>query len=137
MTDGDDLIALGKDARRQGRLEDAAEYYRRAVDAFDAQGELMRGIHAVRQLAEIEMEAGRLEEASLRIAEVLLFYRGREVPRLEMANAVRVAAMVDEKRGFKEEARLLWSEVRELYEREGVRDGVVEAQRRLMRLANA
>ena len=137
MSGGDELVALGKTARRRGRLDDAAEYYRRAVDAYDAAGEWMRGVHAARHLAEIELEAGRPEEASLRIAEVLLFFRGREIPRLEMANALRVAALVDERRGFKDEARLLWSEARELYEREGVKDGVLEADRRLSRLANA
>ena len=137
MADGEQLVGLAKTAKRQGRLDDAAEYYRRAVEAFDDAGEGMRGIHAARHLAEIELDRGQLEEASLRIAEVLLFYRGREVPRLEMANALRVAALVDERRGFRDEARLLWMEARELYEREGVKDGVLEAHRRLTRLANA
>jgi tetratricopeptide (TPR) repeat protein len=137
MTDGEHLVSRGKAAKRRGQLKDAAEYYRRAVDAFDAVGDLMRGIHAARHLAEIDLDAGHLEEATLRIAEVLLFYRGREVPRLEMANTLRVAALVDQRRGFRDEARLLWCEARSLYEREGVKDGVVEADRWLMRLANA
>lgn len=137
MKGADDLLALAKAAKRERRLEQAAEFYRRAVDLLDSSGDLMRAAHSARHLAEIEMEAGHLEEASLRIAEVLLFYRGREVSRLEMANTLRVAALIDERRGFRQEARQLWSEAREMYAREGIQTGVAEAQQRLARLASA
>lgn len=137
MTGADDLLALAKAARRERRLEQAAEFYRRAVNVLDHSGDFLRAAHSARHLAEIEMEAGHLEEASLRIAEVLLFYRGREVARLEMANTLRVAALIDERRGFRDEARQLWREVRAMYAREGIQAGVAEAQQRLARLANA
>lgn len=137
MTGADELLGLARAARRERRLEEAAELYRSAMDALDGAAELMRAAHTARQLAEVEMELGRMEEASLRIAEVLLYYRGREVPRLEMANTLRVAALVDERRGFREEARMLWTEARDMYAREGIQTGVAEAQQRLARLANA
>ncbi|HSU19948.1 MAG TPA: hypothetical protein VLI45_09425 [Acidobacteriaceae bacterium] len=137
MSGADELIARAKAAVRRRRLDEAAELYWRALEAFEASGQPMRAAHIARHLAEVELEAGRLEEASLRIAAVLLFYRGRQVRRLEMANTLRIAALIDEKRGFRDEARQLWSEVREMYAREGVEEGVAEARKRLVRLANA
>lgn len=137
MTGADELVLRAKAAVRTRRLDEAAELYWRALDAFEASGQPMRAAQMATHLAEVELEADRLEEASLRIAEVLLFYRGREVPRLDMANTLRLAALVDEKRGFRDEARRFWSEAREMYAREGVHTGVAEAQRRLARLANA
>ena len=137
MIGPDDLVDLAKAAERERRLQQAAEFYQRAIDQLDSAGDLMRAAHVARHLAEIELNGGNVEEASLRIAQVLLFYRGRQVPRLEMANTLRVAALIDEKRGFRDEAREFWIEALQMYAREGVDAGVAEAKRRLARLANA
>lgn len=137
MRNGAELVALGEAARRRRRLDDAAGHFRRAVEAFEDAGEWMRAAKAARCLAEVELEAGSIEAACSEIAAVLLFYRGREVPRLEMAHALRVAAMTDERKGFSNEARHLWGQARELYAREGVAARVTEAERRIRRLGNA
>ena len=137
MTGADDLLALAKAAERERHLEQAAEFYGRAMRLLDDAGELMQAAQAARQLAELEMQMGRLDDAALRIANVLLMYRAREVPRLEMANTLRVAALIDIERGFRDEARQFWSEARAMYAREGAEKGMAEAQRWLARLANA
>jgi tetratricopeptide (TPR) repeat protein len=101
---------------------------------------------ALRHLGEILGEAGRAEQASPLMIEALALYRAdRAATPLELANAVRSAAVHAERVGDREAARTLWSEARDLYvpldglflELTGKAEnpGVLEADRRLSGLS--
>ena len=83
------------------------------------------------------IKAGDAERASECILEVLRFYRGQEVGRLEMANTLRVAGLAEEDCGRRKEAFAHWTEAREGYLAEGIDAGVTEADRRMKSLAAA
>ena len=62
---------------------------------------------------------------------VVRFYRENDVDVLEMANALRVAALAEDACQNHDAARALWDEARDLYAQEGVEAGVLECERRL------
>jgi hypothetical protein len=131
MADGDALVELATVARREGRLKDCADLYVQAADAFDSNGELMRGAHARRHVADVLVGAGDACAARAIILRVLEFYRTREVGRLELANTLRVAGLAEEGCGGRDVARLIWTEARDLYAAEGIDAAVAECDRRL------
>jgi hypothetical protein len=134
MATGQGFEGWAKKAFKEGRFADCADFYRRAAEVFDAAGEFMRGAHAARHQAEALIKAGHAERASECILEVLRFYRGQEVGRLEMANTLRVAGLAEEGCGRREEALAHWTEAREGYLAEGIDAGVTEAERRMKML---
>jgi hypothetical protein len=131
MANGEALVERAKGERRAGRLRECADLYQQAADAFDFNGEVMRGAHAKRHAAEVLLHTGDAAAAHARILAVLGFYREREVGRLELANTLRVAALAEEGCGHVAEARMFWEETRGLYEAEGIDPGVAECERRL------
>ena len=131
MATGEGFAGWAKKAFKEGRFADAADFYRRSAEVFDANGDFMKGAHAARHQAEALLKAGDPAAASNCILEVVRFYRGQEVGRLELANALRVAGLAEEGCGHVDEARVFWSEARELYMAEGIDAGVAEAERRL------
>ncbi|HXS13833.1 MAG TPA: hypothetical protein VN734_14105 [Acidobacteriaceae bacterium] len=60
---------------------------------------------------------------------VLEYYRSSPPTALEMANALRVAALAEVAAGERDSARKHWSEARVLYVDAGIADGVLEADR--------
>jgi tetratricopeptide (TPR) repeat protein len=135
MATGQGFEGWAKKAWKEGRFAECADFYRRAAEVFDAAGEFMRGAHAARHRAEALIKAGDAKRASECILEVVRFYRGQEVGRLEMANALRVAGLAEEDCGRRDEARAFWAEAREGYLAEGIDAGVAEADRRMKILA--
>jgi tetratricopeptide (TPR) repeat protein len=131
MATGQGFEGWAKKARLEGRFAESADFYRRAAEVFDAAGEFMRGAHAARHQAEALLKAGDATGASACILEVVRFYRGTDVGRLEMANALRVAGLAEEDCGRRDEARAFWAEAREGYIAEGIDAGVAEAERRM------
>lgn len=101
--------------------------------------------HVARHMGDILQDAGRHKDADPHYREMLALYRAfSDVPPLELANALRSAALHQENLGNTAEARALWLEVRDLYagldaafrEMTGRDDnpGVAEAERRLAAL---
>jgi len=68
---------------------------------------------------------------------VVEYYRSSPPTALEMANALRVAAMAEAATGATMVAKQHWSEARALYVDAGVADGVAEADRHVATLAIA
>ncbi len=134
---GDDCVIEAKAARRQGRLVDATALYVEAAESFRAEHESGRWAHALRHAAELAMRAGDAA-AGLRNAEAVVeYYRSSPPTALEMANALRVAAMAEAATGATMVAKQHWSEARALYVDAGVADGVAEADRHVATLASA
>ena len=88
--------------------------------------------HAVRHLGDALRRSDRLDECEKCYAEALEIYRAHpEVGALELANALRGAALLEEKLARRDRAIVLWQEAKTLYETAGVAKGVDEASRHL------
>ena len=127
----DELIERGRAARRAGNKVEAAEIYELAAVELEGMGDAKRSMHALRHAAELRLDLGAVAEAQSDILRVLEVYRERDTDELEMANAVRTAALVQEAAGLFADARALWVEARGLYEFLEITAGVDEADRRL------
>jgi hypothetical protein len=134
---GDDCVIEAKSARRQGRLSDATALYEEAAESFQAEQQPARWAHALRHAAEFAVKAGDSRTGLREALAVLEYYRSSPPTTLEMANALRVAALAEAAAGKSTSAREHWCEARALYEDVGVADGVLEAERHVAALAAA
>ena len=135
--DGQDCVIEAKAARRQGRLMDATALYVEAAESFLAEHEPARWAHALRHAAELAVRSGDCAAALREAHAVVEYYRSSPPTTLEMANALRVAALAEAAVGEADSARKHWDEARTLYGDAGVADGVAEASRRVAALASA
>ena len=131
--------------RKAGDLEGALTRQRRAVTLWRELDDRARLAHALRHVADMLIEGRRAHEANAAISEVLALYRATpEAPPLDVANALRSAAVHaeaigdgDGAEGFWQEARRRYAELDALFEhltgRQG-NPGVEEADRRLAAL---
>jgi tetratricopeptide (TPR) repeat protein len=89
----------------------------------------------VRHLGDIHQDAGRPELAEPCYREALAIYRShhRTGP-LELANALRPFAILQETLGKPEQAIDLWTEARDLYARLSLQTGVDESSEHLAKL---
>ena len=134
---GDDCVIEAKSARRQGRLSDATALYEEAAESFQAEQQPARWAHALRHAAEFAVKAGDSRTGLREALAVLEYYRNSPPATLEMANALRVAALAAAAAGESLSAREHWGHARALYLDAGVADGVVEADRHVAALAAA
>jgi tetratricopeptide (TPR) repeat protein len=135
MPNAEELVEAGRRARREGRLEEALSFYERAAVAYRSGGDSLRLAHTIRHAGDIHRQAGRPDLAEPLHREALALYRSQpDPPRLDLANAIRPLALLEERAGRSGEARRLWAEARELYAACGVTDGVAESSRRLAAL---
>ena len=80
---------------------------------------------------------GRLAPAEICYVEAIELYRWHtETPPLDLANAMRGYALLQERLGNNDEAVALWREARELYAQVNVLAGVEEGDRRIERLSS-
>jgi tetratricopeptide (TPR) repeat protein len=137
--DRERLLRLAFELRDRGEAERSLPgsdggiaSYREAVAILrDVEGGLKLA-HTVRHLGDIYRRANQSDEAEVCYAEALQIYRAHpEVSALELANALRGAALSKEKIGQPGQAAALWREAKALYETAGVAAGVDEASRRL------
>lgn len=126
-----ELVAMGKVARGEGRMDEALACYVSAADLLLEEEEMVRWAHTLRHVADLQRELGMLDEAGKNIGAVVMFYREHGTGALEMGNSLRVAALVEDAAG--RDAREIWEETLELYEEVGVQAGVDEVRRKLGR----
>jgi len=124
------LAQCERDLRRP---EAALSLYRQLEGLHRSDGNEAGLVHALRHIAEIEMERGDVESATPAIERSLAICRRLRTAPLELANTLRVAGMVSERRGDDEDAASRWREARTLYESAGVEAGVAECDARLGR----
>jgi tetratricopeptide (TPR) repeat protein len=126
-----ELVQRGRAARRSGQTAEALPLYAKAAEILRREGDLVRWAHTARHCAELQVELGRVEEARAGIEAVIGFYQEKNPGTLEMANALRIAALADEAAGRGAEARERWTETMALYEQVGVQAGVDECRKHL------
>jgi tetratricopeptide (TPR) repeat protein len=124
------LCVMGQIERDRGREEDAAACYLEAANIYRGLGEQEGLAYAVRHACDILRELGRLAEAEPLGAEGLAAYRALNAPPLDLANMLRVCALLKEDLGDAAEAKRLWAEAGALYQTARVDAGVEEAKRR-------
>jgi tetratricopeptide (TPR) repeat protein len=132
-------------ARDRGRHEQAAGFQAEALSITRDLGDGAGLPLMLRGMADILQAAGRRDEAAPLYAEMMSLYRANPATApLELANAVRSLAKHEESRGNLGQARVLWSEARDLYAKldevflkmtgSPGNPGVKEAERRLAAL---
>lgn len=126
------LLAVGAQARREGRLEDALCAYQRAADRCRESGQNLVTAHAVRHLGDIYRELGKKDEAEPLLKEAVSIYRrSLETKILDLANALRPLALLYASTGNTKSAQELWLEARAMYSAINVADGVTECDAHL------
>ena len=102
--------------RKAGDLDGALIRQRRAVGLWRELGDTAALAHAVRHIADMLVEAGRAREANEPIAEMLALYRqARDASPLDIANALRSAAVHAEAIGDGDSAEAFWLQARQRY----------------------
>jgi tetratricopeptide (TPR) repeat protein len=125
----DTHVALGKVERDLKQNQPAVSHYRSAAELYRVRNESMKVAHAVRHVADILREMGKLDEAEPFTMEAITIYRSQEpLPRMSLANALRVAALLKEEEQTPDEALRFWTEAKELYEFEGIHAGTAESE---------
>lgn len=126
------LRELGRAERAAGELEAARSLYEEAVLLCRGEGHPVLLAHTLRHLGDVHREAGRLAAAARCCDEALAIYREETRRRpLEVANALRSAALVREARGDVEAARESWEQARTLYRDVGVTEAADECAEHL------
>lgn len=91
--------------------------------------------HRVRHLGDAYRQLRRAEWAESCYTEALSIYRQHQATKpLDLANALRGFALLQESVGARQEARRLWQEAHDLYVKLGVAPGVSESAARLTAL---
>lgn len=137
-----DPLALAQALRELGEVERSLPdtdggigAYEEAVAIFQQHGAELKLAHTVRHLADIHRHGRRVEEADRCYQMALDLYRKyTEASTLDVANALRGAALLKELDGDTEQAIALWSEATRLYEKADIAKAVDEGSRRLAHL---
>ncbi|HEY8187392.1 MAG TPA: tetratricopeptide repeat protein [Pyrinomonadaceae bacterium] len=129
------LRTLGELERRTPDADEARLHYEEAVAIFREEGEPLRLAHTIRHLGEVHYESGRPDLAEPCYLEALALYRSHEhAAPLDLANAIRVLAVLKTNRGESEEATSLWQEAHDLYTRCNVSSGLAESMARMAQI---
>lgn len=136
VTRAEALVGTAQMRRDSGDRIGASIYLSEAItilrDIYLAQTtEVTRTLaHALRHAAEVRSELREYAVAGSHGQEAVRLYRSIDpVPTLDLANALRVSALNDER-----EAATSWAEAETLYTAAGVEQGAAEAAHRLERL---
>ena len=118
------------------RWDEARELYEEAIKICGDTGDSLGMAHKTRHLGDVHRHTGRVDDARACYQKALSLYRNyQDPPKCDLANAVRMVAIVEEELGHVDQARQLWTEVRELYQAVNVQDGVDECSDRLAGLS--
>jgi tetratricopeptide (TPR) repeat protein len=132
------LQGLAQIERDLGRPAAALVLYEEAVAVARQADDALALAHTVRHLGDVHRETGRNDLAEPCYREALAIYRRHpETAPLELANAIRPLAIVEERAGRPAEARRLWHEARDLYAAAGVEAGYAECAARMEALPAA
>jgi tetratricopeptide (TPR) repeat protein len=137
------ICAVAQIDRDDGERAKAVALYGEAAGLFRKLGDDPGLAYALRHEGDIHRELAQLPQAGACLDEALAIYRRLDSTPLELANILRVCAILKEDLGDKAAARQLWSETLDKYwacdeqlrKMTGGNAGVAEATRRLAALA--
>jgi tetratricopeptide (TPR) repeat protein len=126
------LADLGQIERDLRNLEAARKHYAEAVEICREAGDARTLAHTIRHLGDVLQELDELAEAEKCYGEALDLYRADAATKpLELANAIRSAAILRDRLGESEKASALWAEARDLYAAADIQVAVAECSRRM------
>ena len=133
-----ELVEDGRKARAQGRLEEARRLYSKAAKLYLSELNPLAYAHTIRHIADMYLDESNYSAAIPLYEEALELYRSNLDTRLlDLANAVRPYALLQEATGNKDAARPLWREARDLYASLRIKAGVQECEGHLANLIGA
>ena len=128
-------IKQGTTARAQGDRNTARAHYSQAAETYRHEANHLAYAHTIRHIADMYLDESAFELASPLYEEALEIYRSSLDSRvLDLANAIRPYAILNEATGNRDVARNLWEEARTLYASVRVADGVAECETHLSNL---
>ena len=131
-------IDHGRQARAQGNLREAREFYTEAARLYREQNDSLAYAHTIRHIADIHRKESSFSEARPLYEEALELYRNNHGTKLlDLANAIRPYAMLLEVQGDQEAATKFWKEARGLYGALKLDEGVSECDAHLSKLQNS
>lgn len=129
------LRSLAEVNRKLHDSTSACAHYEEAVALLRNYPDRLKLAHTIRHLGDVHHDTGRADLAAPCYDEALALYRGYpDPPPLDLANAIRSAAVLKQEMGDRQQAIALWSEARELYTAVQVEAGVKESTARLAKL---
>jgi tetratricopeptide (TPR) repeat protein len=135
MSAGSEAAAKGYQARREGNLSSAREYYADAAKLHREHGEILAYAHTIRHVADIYQQEHNPTAAKLLYEEALEIYRGNlDTKLLDLANTVRPYALLVEEQGSPALALKLWEEAKSLYSSLRIEPGVTECSKHVAHL---
>ncbi len=135
MATAAEVIAQGRQARNDGNLAVARARYAAAAKIYRDQNDVLAYAHTIRHIADIYQQESNLVEAKPLYEESIELYRSNLSTRiLDLANALRPYALLNEAQGRVETARKLWEEARQLYSSVRVEAGVSECDVHISKL---
>jgi ankyrin repeat protein len=123
------LKGLAQIERDLGRRTQALPFYEEAVTICRDIAEPLLLAHTLRHLGDLHHDDARDDLAEPLYAEALALYRASDAPPLDLANALRSLALIDD-------SEELWEEAHRLYVITNVPPGIAETAIRLAKLAH-
>jgi len=133
-----ELIAQGRQARKNGDLPAAREHYASAANIHRDQNDVLAYAHSIRHIADMYVEESNPAAAKPLYEEAIELYRSNLATKvLDLANALRPYALLNETEGNPQLAAKLWEEARNLYSSVRVEAGVSECEAHLSKLVTS
>jgi tetratricopeptide (TPR) repeat protein len=138
MSAATEALDHGRQARTDGNLPEAREFYAEAARLYREQNDSLAYAHTIRHIADIHRKEGSFSEARPLYEEALELYRdNHDTKLLDLANAIRPYAMLLEVQGDQESAINFWKEASHLYGSLRIDEGVSECDTHLSKLQNS
>ncbi|GAA0635963.1 hypothetical protein [Brevundimonas lenta] len=124
-------------AEDEGRTTDARNGYARAAALSRESARPLLRAHALRHLSDIDRDTGQPGEALAHAEQAAALYRANgEAQPLDLANALRLKALALDVLRRRDQATVVWTEARDLYEAAGAAAGVAECEARLAAISS-
>ena len=125
-------LTLAREAAADGRAGEARNSYARAAALSRESGAPLLQAHALRHLSDLDRQADHLEQALAHAEQAAALYGANgQGASLDMANALRLKALVLDGLRRTAAARVAWASARDLFDAAGVAAGVSECEARL------
>jgi tetratricopeptide (TPR) repeat protein len=125
-------LTLAREAAAEGRAGEARNSYARAAALSRESGAPLLQAHALRHLSDLDRQADHLEQALAHAEQAVALYGANgQGGSLDMANALRLKALVLDGLRRTDPARVAWAMARDLFAAAGVSAGVDECEARL------
>jgi hypothetical protein len=125
-------LTLAREAAADGRAGEARNSYARAAALSRESGAPLLQAHALRHLSDLDRQADHLEQALAHAEQAAALYGANgQGASLDMANALRLKALVLDGLRRTAAARVAWASAHDLFDAAGVAAGVAECEARL------